>query len=175
MWAKVSTEVQMIHRAALITACLLVLAAAPASAFDLNLAVGADFNGDFDIGNISLSSDTGFLLGLEIAFKIPVVELGAGVEYGFPRDAKAVDVEAKYLNFYGIGRMFFGPAYIAARLGYSDYSVNRTDGGGFGGGASWGLGGGVELFGKLKFELLFNNLGGDLSYQSWTIRALYTF
>jgi len=86
-----------------------------------------------------------------------------------------VYIETKYLNLYGIGRMYFGPAYIAARLGYNDYSVNKPDGGGFDGGIAWGLGGGVELFGKLKFELLFNNLGGDLSYTSWTIRALYTF
>ena len=66
----------MIRRASLAIVFLLVLSAAPAAAFDLNLAVGADFAGDFDVGDISFSADTGFTLGLEIAFKIPVIELG---------------------------------------------------------------------------------------------------
>ena len=60
-------------------------------AFDVNLAVGADFSGDFDLGNVSLSSDTGYTLGLEIAFKVPIIELGAGLEYGFSRAASAAE------------------------------------------------------------------------------------
>lgn len=165
----------MTRRSVALAVLMLALFASQGAAYDLNLAVGADFGGDFDIGNISLNSETGYSLGLEIAFKVPVVELGAGVEYGFPRGATTGNAEAKYLNFYGIGRLFFGPAYVAARLGYSDYSVNEAEGGGFGGGGAWGFGGGIELFGKLKFELLFDDLGGDLSYESWTLRALYTF
>jgi len=165
----------MTRRVTLIVFCLLVLATAPAAAFDLNLAVGADFGGDFDLGDISLSADTGFTLGLEIAFKVPFIELGAGLEYGFSRSASAIDLDASYYQIYGIGRFFFGPVYIAGRVGYSDVSVSTILDGDFGGGSTWALGGGVELFGKLKVELLFNNLGGDLSYQGWTARLLYTF
>ena len=154
---------------------VLASAAVPASAFDLNLAVGADFNGDFDFGNISLSADTGYTLGLELAFKIPFIEAGVGLEYGFSRGAEVTDLEASYYQIYGIGRFFFGPAYVAARLGYADMSVSSILEGDFGGGGTWAVGGGVELFEKLKFELLFNSLNGDLKYESWTLRALYTF
>ena len=164
----------MLRRYALAAMCLLGVFAAPAGAFDLNLAVGADFAGDFDVGNIKLSADTGYSLGLELAFKIPLVEAGVGVEYGFSRGAKATDLDVDYYQLYGIGRLFFGPAYVAARLGYSDVSFSQVLEGNTGGG-SWALGGGVEFLEKLKVELLFNQLGTDLGYQSWTVRLLYTF
>jgi len=155
----------MIRRTALLVICVVLVAAVPAGAFDLNLAVGADFGGDFDLGGISLSSSTGYNLGLEIAFEVPFIELGAGLEYGFSRGANIVDFDASYYQIYAIGRFFFGPVY----------SVSTILDGDFGGGGSWGLGGGVEFFGKLKTELLFNSINGDLKYQSWTIRLLYTF
>ncbi|MDX2435429.1 MAG: outer membrane beta-barrel protein [Acidobacteriota bacterium] len=154
--------------------CLVALAAAPAAAFDFNLAVGADFSGDFDAGNISVSADTGYTLGLELAFKIPLIEAGVGLEYGFSREAKDVDIEASYYQLYAIGRFFIGPAYIAGRFGYADVSFSEALDGSTDGG-SWGLGGGVELFGKLKVEILFNSLGSDFSYEGWTLRLLYTF
>ena len=153
---------------------LLALVAAPAAAFDLNLAVGADFGGDFDAGNISVSADTGYTLGLEMTFKVPIIEVGVGLEYGFSRDASDFDFDASYYQLYGIGRFFIGPAYIAGRFGYADVSFSEAIDGSTDGG-SWGLGGGIELFGKLKAELLFNSLGNDLSYESWTVRLLYTF
>jgi hypothetical protein len=165
----------MIRRTALLVVCVFLLVAAPADAFDLNLAVGADFGGDFDLGDVSLSSNTGYSLGLEIAFKVPFIELGAGLEYGFERSASVGDLDASYYQIYAIGRFFFGPAYIAGRFGYANMSVSTLLEGDFGGGGTWALGGGVELFGKLKAELLFNNINGDLTYQSWTIRLLYTF
>ena len=154
---------------------MFLLAAVPGDAFDLNLAVGADFGGDFDLGNVSLSANNGYNLGLEIAFKVPFIELGAGLEYGFSRSASIADLDASYYQIYGIGRFFFGPIYIAGRFGYANMSVSTILEGDFGGGETWGLGGGVELFGKLKAELLFNNINTDLEYQSWTIRLLYTF
>jgi len=153
---------------------LLALVAAPAAAFDLNLAVGADFGGDFDAGNISVSADTGYTLGLEMTFKVPIIEVGVGLEYGFSRDASDFDFDASYYQLYGIGRFFIGPAYIAGRFGYADVSFSEAIDGSTDGG-SWGLGGGIELFGKLKAELLFNSLGNDLSFESWTVRLLYTF
>lgn len=162
----------MHRRLAFIVVCL--LAAAPAAAFDLNLAVGADFGGDFDLGSLKLSADTGYNLGLELAFKIPLVEAGVGLEYGFSRAAKATDLDLDYYQIYGIARLFFGPLYVAGRLGYSDVSFSEVLEGDIGGG-SWALGGGVELLEKLKVELLFNQLGTDLGYQSWTVRLLYTF
>ena len=165
----------MIRRTSVVAALTVLLAALPAAAFDLNLALGVDFAGDFDVGNISLSSDTGYSLGLELAFKVPIVELGVGFEYGFSREAQAGDLKASYTQLYGIGRVFFGPVYVAARLGYADLSVSSVLEGGFDGGGTWGVGGGVELFDKLKIELLFNSISGDLTYQSWTGRLLYTF
>jgi hypothetical protein len=164
----------MLRRHALIAVCLLGVVTAPAAAFDLNLAVGADFAGDLDVGNIKLSADTGYSLGLELAFKIPLIEAGIGLEYGFSRGAKATDLDVDYYQLYGIGRLFFGPAYVAARLGYSDVSFSEVLDGNTGGG-SWGVGGGVEFLEKVKVELLFNQLGTDLGYQSWTVRLLYTF
>ncbi len=165
----------MIRRTTVVVSLLVLVSVLPAAAFDLNLAVGVDFAGDFDLGNVSLSSDTGYSLGLELAFKVPIVELGVGFEYGFSREAQAGDLEASYTQLYGIGRVFFGPLYVAARLGYADLSVSSALDGDFSGGGTWGVGGGVELFDKLKIELLFNDIGGDLSYQSWTGRLLYTF
>jgi hypothetical protein len=165
----------MIRRTVFLMTCVVLIAAVPAGAFDINLAVGADFGGDFDLGNVSLSSNTGYNLGLEIAFKVPIIELGAGLEYGFSRSASIADLDASYYQIYAIGRFFFGPVYIAGRFGYADMSVSTVLEGDFGGGGSWGLGGGVEFFGKLKAELLFNNINTDLKYTSWTIRLLYTF
>jgi hypothetical protein len=165
----------MIRRTVLLMTYVVFMAAVPAGAFDVNLAVGADFGGDFDLGGVSLSSNTGYNLALEIAVEVPFIELGAGLEYGFSRSADVADLEASYYQIYGIGRFFFGPVYIAGRLGYADMSVSSILGGDFGGGSTWGLGGGVEFFGKLKAELLFNNINGDLDYSSWTIRLLYTF
>lgn len=165
----------MIRRTAFLMMCVVLVAGAPASAFDLNLAIGADFGGDFDLGGVSLSSDTGYNLGLEIAFEVPFIELGAGLEYGFSRSASSADLDASYYQIYAIGRFFFGPVYIAGRFGYADMSVSSILEGDFGGGETWGLGGGVELFGKLKAELLFNNINTDLKYTSWMIRLLYTF
>ncbi len=165
----------MFRRATFVVVCTVLVAAVPADAFDVNLAVGVDFGGDFDLGAISLSSNTGYNLGLEVAFKVPLIELGAGLEYGFSRGASAVDLDASYYQLYAIGRFFLGPAYIAGRVGYADMSVSSVLEGDFGSGGSWGLGGGVELFGKVKAELLFNSINTDLGYQSWTIRLLYTF
>ena len=163
------------RRTALLIALMAIVVAIPGESFDLNLAVGADFGGDFDLGDFSLSSNTGYNLGLELAFDVSLIDLGVGLEYGFSRGASSYDLDASYYQIYGIGRFFFGPLYLAGRIGYADMSVSTILEGDFGGGSSWGLGGGIELFGKLKAELLFNNINTDLGYQSWTIRLLYTF
>jgi len=118
----------MIRRTALLVACVVLVVAVPADAFDLNLAVGVDFGGDFDFGGISLSSSTGYNLGLEMAFEVPFIELGAGLEYGFSRGANIVDFDASYYQIYAIGRFFFGPVYIAGRFGYANMSVAAAAG-----------------------------------------------
>ena len=130
----------MIRRTVLLTMCVVFVAAAPTEAFDINLAVGADFGGDFDLGNVSLSSNTGYNLGLEIAFEVPFIELGAGLEYGFSREASATDLKASYYQIYGIGRFFFGPVYIAGRFGYANMSVSTILEGDFGASGSWARG-----------------------------------
>ena len=63
---------------------------------------------------------------------------------------------------------------MAGRFGYANMSVSSILEGDFGGGGSWGLGGGIELFGKLKVEVLFININSDLEYQSWRIRLRST-
>ena len=52
---------------------LFAVASAPAAAYDLNLAVGADFSGDFDASGISVSANTGYTLGLELAPEIDIL------------------------------------------------------------------------------------------------------
>ncbi len=142
--------------------------------FDLNLALGADFAGDFDVGDIKIEADTGYTLGLELVFDLPVIEAGVGLEYGFSRDVQNGEFAADYYQIFAIGRFFFGPLYAAGRLGYADVSLPSAYEGDSAGG-SWALGGGVEFFEVLKAELLFNQLGTDLGYESWTVRLLYTF
>jgi hypothetical protein len=166
-------------RPAVIVAALVVLLG-PASPqvwavdFDLNLALGADFAGDFDVGDITIEADTGYTLGLEVVFDLPVIEAGVGLEYGFSRDVQNGEFAADYYQIFAIGRFFFGPLYAAGRLGYADVSLpSRYEGDSAGG--SWALGGGVEFFETVKLELLFNELGSDLGYESWTARLLYTF
>ena len=144
----------MIRRSALLVTCVVLVAAVPANAFDLNLAVGADFGGDFDLGDVSLSSDTGYTLGLEIAFEVPFIELGAGLEYGF-RAAQAVPTStpATTRSTRSVGSSS-GRSTLQAASDTPNMSVSTIFDGDFGGGGTWGLGGGVELFGKLKAELL---------------------
>ncbi len=75
---------------------ILCAAVAPAGAvgFDLGIAVGAQFNGD--ISDLDLDTDDGFSLGLELMFEIPIVKLGVGYEYGFPRDTDGAVSDIEY-------------------------------------------------------------------------------
>lgn len=166
-------------RLAVVVAALVALlgASSPqvwAVEFDLNLAVGADFAGDFDVGDIAVEADTGYTLGLELVLDLPVIEAGVGFEYGLSRDARNGDFAGDYYHIFAIGRVFFGPLYAAGRLGFADVSLPAELAGDSSGG-SWALGGGIELFDVVKLELLFSQLGSDLGYESWTARLLYTF
>ena len=166
-------------RLAVVVAAVVVLlgASSPqvwAVELDLNLAVGADFAGELDLGAVNLDAGTGYSLGLELAFDVPLIELGVGLEYGFAREAEASDIDAHYYQLYAIGRFYFGPLYLAGRLGVADVSLPAELEGDSSGG-SWALGGGIELFETVKLELFFSQLGSDLGYEGWAMRLLYTF
>jgi len=158
-----------------------VIAAAPAGAFDFNVSAGMDFAGDFD--NFDFGTETGYSLGIEVCFDIPIVEVGVGLEYGFPRDTDLGNVDIDYTYLYAVGRLgFIGPLYFAARVGYSDISVSGLIGDEADGGETWSVGIGAEFFDKLKVEALLNNFSGELSgvhsnfdYQTYSLKVLYTF
>ena len=175
----------------LILACSVALIvclgpAAPASALDidLNLSVGMDFEGEFDVEAVTRDAETGYSLGLELMFDVPIVELGVGFEYGFERDCDCAldDYDVEYSLVYAVGRLnLIGPVYAAARLGYSDLSgFDELADVSLDGGESWSVGGGVKLFGKFRVEALLNNFSGDIGgvdfdYETWSLRALVTF
>ena len=151
--------------------------AAPAAAVvEINVAGSLDFQGSLNLENLSPDADSGFTLGLELMFDIPVVDLGAGVEYGFPRSIDgAGDVD--YWNVYGIARLsLFFKIYLVGRVGYAASSANDllendlddND-------ISWSVGAGIGIIPKLKLELLYSDFGGDLGFETWSARAVYTF
>lgn len=158
------------------------LAAPAASALDvdLNVVVGADFGGEFST-DVDVDSATGYTLGLELMFDVPVVELGVGAEYGFERSAEDADVDVSYVNVYAVGRLnFIGPLYAVARLGYSDISADAVADLSVDGGTSWSAGLGLKFFDRFRIEALYNQLSGslddrDLDYDTWSLRAMVTF
>jgi len=158
-------------------ATLLVFASpAAAAGLDFNVTGGLDVAGSFDLDVLSSNADPGFTLGLEVMFDVPVVELGAGVEYGFSRDSGVAGADAQYWHFYGIGRLFvFSRFYIGARLGYYDLSVDDIIAGSVGNDYALGLGAGVGILRNLKVELFFNNVTSSLDYDTWAARVVYTF
>ena len=163
-------------------AVVILTLATPASALglDLNVVVGADFGGEFST-DISGDSATGYTPGLELMFEIPVVELGIGAEYGFERSVKGTDADVSYANVYAVGRLnFIGPLYAVARLGYSDMSADAIGDISIDGGTSWSAGLGLKFFDRLRIEALYNALSGslddqDLDYETWSLRAMWTF
>jgi hypothetical protein len=160
----------------LVLGLCLVLGGAPAAAFDLNLTAGLDFDGE--IGDeVTVDADTGYSLGLELAFDAPIVELGVGVEYGFGRGTDASDEDLDYRQLYAFARLgILGPVYATARAGYADLSgLTALDGG-----ETWSVGGGVSLLDKVKVEVLLNNFSGeveglDVDYETYSARLVYTF
>lgn len=147
-----------------------------AAGIDFNVTAGLDIAGSFDLGDISSSGDPGFALGLEVIFDVPVVELGVGLEYGFPRGTGVAAVDAKYVQLYGVARWFiFTRFYLVGRLSYYDLSTDDVVGGDIGGNGALGLGAGLAVLKRLKVELIFNNITSSLDYDAWSARAVYTF
>ena len=168
----------MTYRLPILIVLLAVLATAiPAAAvIDVNAVGAVDFQGSLDFDALSSNTNPGFTLGLEIMFDVPVVELGAGLEYGFPRAVNGGG-NVEYWNLYGIARLFIlGKLYLAGRLGYHGASANDfLEGDLSDNGVSWSAGVGLGILKKLKVELLYSDFGSDLDYQTWSARAVYTF
>jgi hypothetical protein len=161
---------------ALLATLVVVATPAAAAGLEFNVTGGLDIAGSFDLDVLSSNADPGFTLGLEVMFDVPVVELGAGVEYGFSRNSGVAGADAQYWHFYGIGRLFvFSRFYIAARLGYYDLSVDDLIAGNVGNDYALGLGAGVGILRNLKVELFFNNVTSSLDYDTWAARVVYTF
>jgi len=164
-----------------ILAVFSILVSLPAAAFDFNVSAGLDFDGDFK--DAEIGTETGYSLGLEVCFDFPIVEVGAGLEYGFPRGTDVGNVDVKYTSLYAIGRLgIIGPLYLAARVGYADVSADDLRGGNLDGGETWSAGVGAEFFEVLKVEALLNNFSADIDgvdsdfdYQTYSLRVLYTF
>jgi len=166
------------------SALILILCAAvtPAAAvgFDLGIAVGAQFNGD--ISDLDLNTDDSFTLGLELMFEIPIVKLGVGYEYGFPRDTDGAVSDIEYHLLYGVGRIhFLGPVFFMARAGYANVSARVPDTKGSTSAMSWSAGLGVKIS-KFKIEAMYNDfdievdeLGGSMPYTNYTARLIYSF
>ena len=162
---------------------VVLVAATPAGAIDFNLSGGLDFAGSIDGDAFDYDSSTGFSLGLEVSWEFTIIELGAGLEYGFPRGTDVEDVEIDYTFLYGVGRLdIVGPFYLAARVGYSDVSANDVFSGDVDGGETWSAGFGIKFLKKFKAEAYVNNfsatidgLDTDFDYQTYSARLLYTF
>jgi hypothetical protein len=161
---------------------ILVATVNPAGAvgFDLGIAVGAQLNGD--ISDVNLDPDDGFSLGLELMFEIPIVKLGVGYEYGFPRDSSGAVSDIEHHLLYGVGRVhFLGPAFFMARVGYASVSAKTPDLSGSNESLSWSVGVGVKIS-KFKIEAMYNDFdisiddtGGSTSYTNYTARLIYSF
>lgn len=172
------------HRFIVATTLTMIVfaAAAPADAvgFDLGIAGGAQFQGD--VSDLDLDTDSGFSLGLELMFEIPIVKLGVGYEYGFPRDTNGELSNIEYHLVYGIARLhFLGPLYAMGRVGYASLRAEVPEISGSDTGGSWSLGLGFELT-KFKIEVLYNEfdvsvseIDGTVDYSNYAARFIYSF
>ena len=161
---------------------ILVAAVSPAAAigFDLGIAAGVQLGGD--LSGINIDTDDGFSLGLELMFEIPIVKLGVGYEYGFPRDTAGSVSDIEYHLVYGVGRVhFFGPIFAMARVGYADVSAKVPHLKGSDGAVSWSAGVGFKIS-KFKIEAMYNDfdisideIGHSTSYTNYTARLIYSF
>ncbi|MEN8165502.1 MAG: outer membrane beta-barrel protein [Acidobacteriota bacterium] len=166
------------------SALILILCAAvtPVGAlgFDLGITAGAQFSGN--IADLELDTDEAFSLGLELMFEVPIVKLGVGYEYGFPRDTNGAVSDIEYHLVYGIGRLhILGPVFVMARVGYADVSARIPDLKDSDGSLSWSAGVGVSIT-RFKFEAMYNDfdiemdrLGGSMSYSNYTARVIFSF
>lgn len=175
-----------LRQLALVTVALFFLVGSSA-AFELNVVAGLDSEGTFKLDDLDSTFDvdsaTGYSLGVEIEFDLPLLELAAGLEYGFPRDAENCDCsgDVDYRMIYGVARFhFLGPLYLAGRVGYTDVSISDIASDNVSGRETWGAGVGFSFLDRLKLELMFNTIsadgsGFDLDYEMYSLRLIYSF
>lgn len=183
----------MILRRSILSLALALAGAAgtPALALvDFNVFAGTDFAGDFEVDTFDTDARTGYHLGAELIFDpIKKLDLGVGLEYGFPRGADSDSIDdLDYTHLYGIGRLFLlgdlARWYLAARIGYTNMSADEILNSDLDGKETWSVGTGFELLDRLKLELLFNDFSGDVDtagggsadfdYQSLSTRIVFT-
>ncbi len=156
--------------------------AGQAAAIGLDFGVAGGFQLKGNVADFDLDTDSGFSLGLELMFEIPIVKLGVGYEYGFPRDTDGALSNMEYHLFYGIARVhFLGPAYVMGRAGYANMRAELPEISGSDDGLSWGVGLGVKIS-RFKvevayndFDITVNDLGGTVDYSNYAARLIFSF
>jgi hypothetical protein len=150
---------------------------AMAAGVDLNLFAGLDLGSTLSVGDVDYDLTTGYSLGLEVVVNVPVVQVGGGLEYGFPRDVEGFhNLDYDYVFAYGVGRIDLGPfVYGVARLGYAHVSSSELFNGQVDGSAAWSLGAGVKIVRWFKAEALYTQFHGDLHADGVSLRAIVTF
>jgi hypothetical protein len=153
---------------------------AGAAGLELGIAGGAQFLGD--ISELDVDTDEGFSLGLELMFDIPIVKLGLGYEYGFPRSTELLVDDLEYHLVYAMARLHvLGPAYLAARVGYANLSADVVEISVSEDGFSWSAGLGIKLW-RFNVEALYNQfditvseVDATIDYRNYALRAIFTF
>ena len=166
------------HALALAAALMAVLAAGPAGAagVDFNLFAGVDLDSSVSLADVDTDVATGYNLGLEVVVDLPVVEVGGGLEYGFPRDIESSDADYHYLCAYGVGRVSLLPTlYVMARLGYAEISASGLESGSVDSSTIWSAGAGFKLVDWFKLEAMYTRFTGDLHADSVQARLVVTF
>jgi hypothetical protein len=154
---------------------VLALAAAPAAATEVNLFVGFDTGGSFDLGTIDLESESGYTLGLEVIVDLPVFDFGVGAEYGVPRSPTKGASELQYSCIYGIARVtVIGILYLTGRYGYADVDFDEVLAKQENAGRLWSLGAGVSLGSKWRAEALYTEIKAGFTYETYSARLIYT-
>jgi hypothetical protein len=164
--------------------------AAPARAegIDFSLMAGVDGAGEFESGSTQEDADLGWVFGLELAFQpTQRIELGGGLEYGFPRDSDTSSVDGlDYLTVYGVVRIYIlGEKvrfYAVGRYGYTDIGVDNPPTLDIDQDFTWSIGPGFRFGERIKVELLYNSFSGDISsgggdfeYTNWSARLHWVF
>jgi len=168
----------MTHRALTLTlAFSAMVSPALAAGVGFNLFAGVDLDSSVDMGSVTTDVANGYNLGLEVVVDVPVVEVGGGLEHGFPRDLTWVEHgDYQYVFGYGVARLGVLPfLYAVGRLGYAAVSAIDLLGDNVSGSLTWSLGAGVKVVDWFKAEALYTQFTGDLDSDGVSVRAVVTF
>ena len=168
--------------AVIITSIALLCTAGQAAALGIDFGVAAGLQLQGDVSELELDTDSGFSLGLELMFEVPIVKLGVGYEYGFPRGTDGTLTDIEYHLLYGIARLhFLGPAYIMGRAGYANMRAELDKLQGSDTGLSWSLGLGVKVrrfrieVDYNEFDISVDDFGGTIDYSNYAARLVISF